>query len=139
MFCLSSLCIFNLLILPSVYIFVKLRVFTFKGNVEHLMLINITIQTFKSENELELSLSKWDAVKDKFMPLFEDRGLKRYSITRIWNKKEQYQLGHIFEYKDEDSLKDCLPIWNDIEKQFKDKIQNITTGYRGVLIDDYNF
>ena len=69
--------------------------FTFKGNVEHLMLINITIQTFKSENELELSLSKWDAVKDKFMPLFEDRGLKRYSITRIWNKKEQYQLGHI--------------------------------------------
>lgn len=113
--------------------------FTFKGNVEHLMLINITIQTFKSENELELSLSKWDAVKDKFMPLFEDRGLKRYSITRIWNKKEQYQLGHIFEYKDEDSLKDCLPIWNDIEKQFKNKIQNITTGYRGVLIDDYNF
>ena len=25
------------------------------------------------------------------------------------------------------------------KKQFKDKIQNITTGYRGVLIDDYNF
>ena len=53
------------------------------------MLINITIQTFKTENELELSLSKWDAVKEKFMPLFKDRGLKRYSITRIWNKKEQ--------------------------------------------------
>ena len=69
------------------------------------MPVNITIQTFETENELELSLSKWDAIKDKFMPLFEDRGLKRYSITRIWNKKEQYQLGHIFEYQDEDSLK----------------------------------
>ena len=26
--------------------------------------INITIQSFKSENELELSLVKWDSVKD---------------------------------------------------------------------------
>ena len=103
------------------------------------MLVNITIQTFKTENELELSLSKWDSVKDKFMPLFKERGLKRYSITRIWNKKEQFQLGHIFEYINEDALKNCLPVWNDIEKQFKGKIENITTGYRGILIDDYNF
>ena len=103
------------------------------------MLVNITIQTFKTENELELSLSKWDSVKDKFMPLFKERGLKRYSITRILNKKEQFQLGHIFEYINEDALKNCLPIWHDIEKQFKDKIENITTGYRGILIDEYNF
>ena len=32
-----------------------------------------------------------------------------------------------------------LSSWNDIEKQFKDKIENITTGYRGILIDEYNF
>ena len=52
------------------------------------LLINITIQSFKSENELELSLMKWDSAKDKFMPRLDKSGLKRYSITRIWNKKD---------------------------------------------------
>ena len=103
------------------------------------MLINITIQKFKTENELELSLTKWDAVKDKFMPSFKEKGLKRYTITRIWNKKEQFQLGHIFEYLNEDAMKSCMPIWNDIEKQFKDKIENITIGYRGIIIDEFDF
>ena len=103
------------------------------------MLINITVQTFKTENELELSLTKWDAVKDKFMPSFKEKGLKRYTITRIWNKKEQFQLGHIFEYLNEESMKSCIPIWNDIEKQFKDKIENIAIGYRGILIDEFDF
>ena len=103
------------------------------------MLINITIQTFKTENELELSISKWDIVKEKYMPSFKDKGLVRYSITRIWNKKEQFQLGHIFEYKDENAMQNCIPVWNEIEKKFKDKIQNITVGYRGILVDEYDF
>ena len=101
------------------------------------LLINITIQSFKSENELELSLVKWDAVKDQFMPRLDRNGLMRYSITRIWNKTGQFQLGHIFEYKNEQAMKDCLPIWNDIERQFKDKIPNIAVGYRGILLDQY--
>ena len=91
----------------------------------------------RSENELELSLVKWDAVKDKFMPRLDRNGLMRLLITRIWNKKGQFQLGHIFEYKDEQAMKDCLPIWDDIERQFKDKIPNIAVGYRGILLDQY--
>ena len=101
------------------------------------LLINITIQSFKSENELELSLLKWDSVKDKFMPRLDRKGLQRYSITRIWNKKDQFQLGHIFEYKDEQAMKECLPIWKDIEQEFKEKIPNIAVGYRGILLDQY--
>ena len=101
------------------------------------MLVNITIQSFKSENELELSLLKWDSVKDKFMPRLDRKGLKRYSITRIWNKKDQFQLGHIFEYKDEQAMKECLPIWKDIEHEFKEKIPNIAVGYRCILLDQY--
>ena len=101
------------------------------------LLINITIQSFKSENELELSLLKWDSVKDKFMPRLDRKGLQRYSITRIWNKKGQFQLGHIFEYKDEQAMKECLPIWKDIEQEFKEKIPNIAVGYRGILLDQY--
>ena len=42
------------------------------------LLINITIQSFKSENELELSLVKWDAVKEKFMPRLDRNGLARF-------------------------------------------------------------
>ena len=103
------------------------------------MLINITIQTFKTENELELSISKWDSIKDKYMLSFKDKGLLRYTITRIWNKNQQFQLGHIFEYKNENAMKNCIPVWNEIEKKFKDKIQNITVGYRGILVDEYDF
>ena len=101
------------------------------------LFINITIQTFTSENELELSLLKWDSVKDKFMSRLDGNGLTRYSITRIWNKKGQFQLGHIFEYKNEQAMKDCLPIWNDIEREFKDSIPNIAVGYRGIVLDQY--
>ena len=39
------------------------------------LLIYITIQSFKSENELELSPVKWDSVKDKFMPRLDRNGL----------------------------------------------------------------
>ena len=72
------------------------------------------------------------------MPRLDRNGLKRYSITRIWNKKDQFQLGHIFEYKNEQAMKECLPIWKDIEQEFKDKIPNIAVGYRGILLDQYN-
>ena len=71
------------------------------------------------------------------MPRLDRKGLKRYSITRIWNKKDQFQLGHIFEYKDEQAMKECLPIWKDIEHEFKEKIPNIAVGYRGILLDQY--
>ena len=36
-------------------------------------------------------------------------------------------------------MKNCIPVWNEIEKKFKDKIQNITVGYRGILVDEYDF
>lgn len=42
------------------------------------MLMNITVQTFKTENELDLSIHRWDAVKDQFMPRFKEAGLTRY-------------------------------------------------------------
>ena len=129
----------NILIVNEDTVFINGCVFgqNLFENTGKIVLINITIQSFKSENELELSLLKWDSVKEKFMPRLDRNGLIRYSITRIWNKKDQYQLGHIFEYKNEQAMKDCLPIWNDIEREFKDKIPNIAVGYRGILLDQY--
>ena len=80
------------------------------------MLMNITVQTFKTENELELSVSRWDAVKDQFMPRFREAGLTRYSCTRVWNRKGQHQLAYVFEYRDKEAMDGCLPIWKEIEK-----------------------
>ena len=57
------------------------------------MLINITIQTFTSQNELELSVSRWDEIKHEYMPKFYKLGLARYTTSRIWNKTEKHQRG----------------------------------------------
>ena len=99
------------------------------------MLINITIQTFTSQNELELSVSRWDEIKHEYMPKFYKLGLARYTTSRIWNKTEKHQLAHIFEYQDQKSMEDCLPIWGAIEQRWREKITNKTLSYRGIQID----
>ena len=103
------------------------------------MLVNVTLQTFQSENELELSIARWDQIKDKFMPRFGEFGLMRYTISRIWNKNNNLQLAHIFEYTDKEAMQNCIPIWQEIETQFKDKIPSITVAHRGVLVDQYSY
>ena len=102
-------------------------------------LLNVTIQTFKTENEMELSISRWDGVKEQFMPLFRDAGLVRYSTSKVWNREGQFQLLHVFEYRDQEAAEACIPIWQQIETKWKEKIENVTSGYRGVLIDQFNF
>ena len=58
---------------------------------ERIVLIDITIQSFQNENELELSLLKWDLVNEQFIPQADRNGLNRYSIIQFWNKKEPHQ------------------------------------------------
>ena len=71
------------------------------------MLINVTIQTFLSENELELSDKRWTDVKNEYLPKLHELGLERYTTTRIWNKSDKYQFGHIFEYRDKEAMNAC--------------------------------
>ena len=47
------------------------------------MQINVTIQTFKTENELELSVMRWDKIKNEFMPRFKEMGLIRYKEIHL--------------------------------------------------------
>ena len=88
---------------------------------------------------MELSISRWDGVKEQFMPLFRDAGLVRYSTSKVWNREGQFQLLHVFEYRDQEAAEACIPIWQQIETKWKAKIENVTSGYRGVLIDQFNF
>ena len=43
------------------------------------------------------------ADKDEYLPTLYELGLERYTTTRIWNKSDKHQLGHIFEYRDKDN------------------------------------
>ena len=72
-------------------------------------LMNVTIQTFKTENDMELSISRWNGLKDKFMPLFKEAGLVRYSTSKVWNRDGQFQLVHVFEYRDWEALQ--MPVF----------------------------
>ena len=103
------------------------------------MQINITIQTFKSENELEYSLLRWDKIKNEFMPRFKEMGLVRYTTSRVYSSGDKFQLSHVFEYKDSNASKNCVPIWSDIERKLKEKIESKTTSFRGTLVDRFNF
>ncbi len=103
------------------------------------MQINITIQTFKTENELELSVMRWDKIKNEFMPKFQQMGLTRYTTSKILTEQNKFQLSHIFEYKDNDSAKNCIAIWREIELKWSEKIENTTTSFRGKMIDRFDF
>jgi len=48
-------------------------------------------------------------------------------------------LAFVFEYRDKEAMDECLPIWKEIEKEWNQKIENVTVGYRGVLIDQYDY
>ena len=103
------------------------------------MQVNVTIQTFKTENELELSVMRWDKVKNEFMPKFREMGLVRYTTSRIVSDQNKFQLSHIFEYKNKESAQNCIPIWGEIERKWGEKIDNTTTSYRGKMIDRFDF
>ncbi len=102
-------------------------------------LMNVTIQTFKTENEMELSISRWDGVKDQFMPLLGTRDWFGILPQKSGIGEGQFQLLHVFEYRDQEAADACIPIWQQIETKWKEKIENVTSGYRGVLIDQFNF
>ena len=73
------------------------------------------------------------------MPRFKEARLTRYSCARVWNRNGQNQSAYVFEYQDSEAMDGCLPIWKDIEKEWNQKIENVTIGYRGVLIDQYDY
>ena len=78
-------------------------------------LMNVTVQTFKTENEMELRISRWRDVHDSFMPHFKDAGQSRYSTSRAWNREGQFCLCIFFEHRDQDVFDACVPIWEQIE------------------------
>ena len=99
-------------------------------------LINFTTQDFASEKELELASLRWDQVKDSYYKRLKEKGLLRFVSLRIWNKENVSRLGFVFEYKDEEAFKACLPIWKEIDAMESQDMIIKTFSNRGIVLEE---
>ena len=99
-------------------------------------LINFTTQDFTSEKELELASLRWDQVKDSYYKRLKEKGLLRFVSLRIWNKENVSRLGFVFEYKDEEAFKACLPIWKEIDAMESQDMIIKSFSNRGIVLED---
>jgi hypothetical protein len=61
-------------------------------------LINYTTIVFTSEFEMNGFIQHCDITSKVWAPEMKKRGLKRFILTRIWNKGETFKIGILFEY-----------------------------------------
>jgi len=100
------------------------------------MFVNFLTQTFKSESELELAGLRWTALKDKYLPILYAKGMTRSASMRVENKQGKFQMAYIYEYESVAAMKECLPIWREIDDIETSSMPVIYNRYRGTIIDD---
>ena len=99
-------------------------------------LINYTTQDFSTESDMLFTIHYWQDNKDKFLSQLKSKGLIRYVMVRVWNREGGFRLGHLFEYKDENSYKKCQSIWQDVEQHGKTKVPIRVVANRGIVLED---
>ena len=104
-------------------------------------LISYIITDFISKSEMRMAEISWQEIITKYSAKFKKAGALRQTISRIWDKDNVYRLGHLWEYKDDSSFKECQKIFKLAEKDFK-----IETGIvwkissnRGIIISETKF
>ena len=97
-------------------------------------LINFNTLDFQTEADLELSIYRWEERREKLLPILQEKGLMRSATTRIWNKSGIFRLGGLLEYKDEDAYKNCLPLWQELDKTVQEKRPRKVVSNRGIVI-----
>ena len=104
-------------------------------------LISYIITDFISKSEMKMAEISWQEIITKYSERFKKAGALRQTISRIWDKDNVYRLGHLWEYKDDSSFKECQKIFKLAEKDFK-----IETGIvwkissnRGIIISETKF
>ena len=101
-------------------------------------LINYTTREFMSDNELELYAKKQDEIfTEEVTKIFIEAGMLRRVVTQIWNKKETFRVGIIFEYKDQTAYKNCQSL---LEKHYLPFLKDYNTkviGSRGIVVHEF--
>jgi len=99
-------------------------------------LINFNTFDFQTESDLELSFYRWQERKEELLPILKEKGLMRVVSTRVWNKSGIFRAGALFEYEDEDAYKNCLPLWQELDKIVQEKRPRKIVSNRGIVIFD---
>ena len=99
------------------------------------LLISYTTVDFRTKNEMELSLRRWDANKAKWLKKSKAAGMVSNINTQIWNKEGVFRIGRIFMYKDEKSFVACQKIFREFENENSDINRKISSS-RGIVLDE---
>ena len=95
---------------------------------------NVTLQTFASEGDMALVDQRWEKYGPNFLKRLSENGLLSFERVQIWNKDSKLMRFIIFRYKSADGVKNCAPIWEEIEQTiFKCWCKVIA--YRGISKD----
>tara|TARA_B100001989_G_C24397535_1_gene392462 strand:+ start:110 stop:442 length:333 start_codon:yes stop_codon:yes gene_type:complete len=95
-------------------------------------LTNVTLQTFGSEGDIALVDKRWQEDGPKYMKRLFAAGLLSYEKGQIWNKNNKLMRFVIFRYGSTESMKKCLPIWAEVEKNVFLNATVKVTAYRGI-------
>ena len=93
---------------------------------------NVTLQTFASEGDMALVDQRWEKDGPAYLKRLSEKGLLSFERVQIWNKDSKLMRFIIFRYESADAIKNCAPIWEEIEKtNFKNAGVKVIA-YRGI-------
>ena len=100
--------------------------------------VNFTELRFASEAALDRYLNGLEAIWDEdVMKMLSELGLERKSIMRIWNHKDQFKLGILWEYSTPKAFKDCQKVISAHILPHAHKFEMVARSLRGVPVVDW--
>ena len=78
---------------------------------------------------------RWEKYGESFIKRLSEKGLLSYERAQIWNKDSKVMRFIIFRYKSADSLKQCAPIWKEVEETIFRNAGVKVIAYRGISVE----
>jgi len=100
--------------------------------------VNFTELRFTNEAALNRYLDGLDTIwHEDVMKQLSELGLERKSIMRIWNHRDQYKLGILWEYSTPQAYKECQKVISAHILPHAHKFEMVARSLRGVPVVDW--
>ena len=100
--------------------------------------VNFTELRFTNEAALNRYLDGLDTIwHEGVMKQLSELGLERKSIMRIWNHRDQYKLGILWEYSTPQAYKECQKVISAHILPHAHKFEMVARSLRGVPVVDW--
>ena len=88
-------------------------------------------------NEADMALidQRWEKYGPSFLKRLSERGLLSYERAQVWNRDSKLVRFVIFRYESAESVKQCAPIWIEVEETIFKNAGVKVIAYRGVSIE----